>query len=416
MENKLIIGDNLLALQEMEGLSVDCIVTDPPYNTKSKTLSYSDAQTSEQWLDFMRLRLIECRRVLKKTGTLLIHIDERMHIELAVLLYQIFGKKNHIATLIWKKKNTSNQSRFVLTEHEYILAVAKDIKQARWNHIPQIEPKNKLEPYELSGNKALFPHSNQNYPIYFGADEQDRLQKFQTSQLVGIGPKQSYPLFFQDSKDKEGQKISLSPFPGATEINPLYQGSKGHWRCIPTTCQKLIDADMLVIQDGKVYLKQYAHFQFNKKTGVLEPYVRTVPLRSILQGADFPTNRTSHQEIKEIFGSSVFTYAKPLALVKNLLKIVSQEGDLILDIFAGSGTTGQAAYELKRQFLLIQTDQEEGDIPRLTQQRLDQMVGRDNYVVSSVKRAIAPVLSQMPEIMPEYKQGDTSKVAIGDKK
>jgi DNA modification methylase len=157
----------------------------------------------------------------------------------------------------------------------------------------------------------------------------------------------------------------------------------GCWRAIKTTCQKLIDADMLIVKKNertgqwKIFQKQYAAYAFDKKLCKLVPIVRTIPIRSILYGDKYPTNLRSNIEIKEIFGDSVFSYAKPTVLIKNLITLISNEGDTILDIFAGSGTTGVAAFQTNRNFILIQLD--EANIPDLIKTRLDKQVGSENY-------------------------------------
>jgi DNA modification methylase len=598
--NQLFIGDNLTVMAALPSASIDHILTDPPYCTQGKKLTYADSWSEEEWIDFMRLRLIECHRLLKETGTLLIHIDERMHIELSSLLYQIFGKKNHITTFIWKKRASgSAQSKFATTEHEYIIATAKNIKKCKWNGIPQFEQQDKnlnfdalpnstgngpnttyplyhdADPNDITtefkivgnqetshrksmeyplyvngttypkqdevdqytekqqfdltngmkgsnyplyvddgtqlaqrldkvskternpetrpnaafplyyqtlpsgykepvfsdevgeykeqrsfailgthgderetqsyplhygkqdavdvyaeseysqhgssrekgndnnkyplhvgkfeGNKPHFsiekdnelndefynypllatgdqarsrPKSNDNYPIYTGAegyrnceDGEDfkvqplRLGRGQVNENIGTLEEQTYPLHSSQTK------ISLSPFPGSTEIWPMNGTERGCWRCIPATCQKLIDANMLVVKNNKIYQKQYAHFAFDRKTGKLVPHVRTTPIRTILQGDKYPTNLASNKEIKAVFGKSAFTYAKPSKLIENLLLVISNPNDTILDPFAGSGTTGIAAHRINRQFILIQKD--EGNIKDLIQKRLD---------------------------------------------
>jgi adenine-specific DNA-methyltransferase len=141
---------------------------------------------------------------------------------------------------------------------------------------------------------------------------------------------------------------------------------------------------MLVIKYNKqghpkIYQKQYAHFQFNKKTGKLEPFIRTTPIGSILMGDNYPTNIRSNKEIKEIFGKTTFTYSKPSLLVENLIKVISKTGDIVLDPFAGSGTTGEAAFRCGRQFILMQMD--EGNIPELIKIRLNKKVGAANYEI-----------------------------------
>lgn len=493
MTNKLYIGDNLLTLQSLDDNSIDCIYTDPPYFTGNKKLTYSDTWKSEQeWIEFMKSRLIQCHRVMKKSATILIHIDSKMHIELATLCNSIFGKKNHIETFCWKKRSSgAMQSKFSQTQHEYILAYSKDIKKTKWNGIPQFDPKDKqipqahssegnsrnsgpnqayslhVEPehskengdstnaFKMTGSKQTRPDGqssrpNQNYPVYVNekyhqSDDvspilitphhldvqgyslhidsldgrytnQDGYGDFHTAQLFdqhgamrekgndnnhyqlytnqdGYGEWAAKQLKIfnannetRDSDNKyplhtNSQRISLTPFPGSIEIKPMNGTELGCWRCIPATCQKLIDANMLVVKYNKqgrpkIYQKQYAHFQFNKKTGKLEPFVRTTPISSIILE---PTNTRSNKEIKEIFGKTAFTYSKPSFLVERLIKVISNTGDIVCDPFAGSGTTGEAAFRCGRQFILMQID--EGNIPELIKIRLNKKVGKTNYEV-----------------------------------
>lgn len=490
--------------------------------------------TEAEWCKFMEVRFVLAHKLLKDTGTILVHIDDRMLIELQSLLYTIFGKKNHIMNFIWKKRSSgANQSKFGCVEHEYILAFAKNIKKCVWNGIPQFDVKEKNISMQIQGGAAQGaadrPHqsypiyidaefkqrdayfrANQQYPLYIkhGSDPKDRVGSFSVDVATKSNsmPNQRYPLYvdanqyhktgvkydedkddfgihgkilFQDTnpmiRDSETAKyplyikhgdepkdktiifdnqsrannnavnqpnqhyplyyskqdgyqfgntkphfkieqdetlgeyynapffatdasaksrpknddkyplytdtqtrISLTPFEGSTEVYPKLtsSGERGCWRAIPATCQKLINANMLVVKNGKIYQKQYAHFQFNKKTGKLEPFTRTNPIRSIILE---PTNLKSNKEIKEIYGKSVFTYAKPVELIKKLINIISNEGDTILDLFAGSGTTGQACWETKRHFILIQLP--ENNIEQLTQERLDKKVGKNNYII-----------------------------------
>ena len=137
-DNILYIGDNLEVMKKLKDNSVDCILTDPPYKTTNNKLTYKDNRKDQEWLDFMEPRMRECHRILKKTGTLLIFIDSNMQAELQTLLYKVFNKRNYITTFIWKKKlSSSAQSKFATVEHEYIIAVAKDIKHCRWNELVQ---------------------------------------------------------------------------------------------------------------------------------------------------------------------------------------------------------------------------------------------------------------------------------------
>jgi DNA methylase len=345
--NTLYINDNLITLKSLPDNSVDCVITDPPYFTGNKKLTYSDSWKDEQaWIDFITPRLIEVRRVMKPSATMLINIDQNMMVELHNIIYKIFGKKNVITTFIWKKKSScSAQSKFATVEHEYIIAVAKDIKKAKWNGVPQFEDKNSVnKEFVVQGAVNENYRPNQDYPLYHGDDPNDLTLTFEQMGNDGskkYRPNQDYPLYHDDdgtalsqrfdktSKtdrnpetrpeatyslhygDKEypfqergngkgpnqhyplhtnKTKISLTPFPGSIEVKPMNGKELGCWRAIPATCQKLIDADMLVVKNGKIYQKQYAHYAFDRASGKLIPTIRTTPVRTILLGFEVKDN------------------------------------------------------------------------------------------------------------------------------
>ena len=488
--NKLFIGDNLLVMRSLKSDTIDVVFTDPPYLTKNSKLTYSDRMTETDWIEFMRSRVLECHRLLKPTGTLLLHIDQRMFIELHQIVYEIFNKKNMITTFCWKRRSSASaQSKFITQEHEYIIACAKNIKKCKWNGIPNeitqpdittefkvtgpkgrdnkpnmqyplfvdrlprfdegvcggadnnpntqyalyinedetgvykdqqfsvfggiVGKEHKLNKFDIIGDNPK-PQTSQIYPIY-AEENGDRLEGFKQHKNDGeqtIRPNQTYPIHVSDgyqfttntpfqfdvTKARKNNtdyhhypihlsthRISLTPFPGSTKILPMNGTKLGCWRAIPKTAQKLINNDMLVVKKNKkgefkIYQKQYAHWQFDKKLEKLVPINRTTPIRSIILE---PTNRASNAEIKSIYGETAFTFAKPLELIKKLLLIVSNPNDIVLDIFAGSGTTGQACYELNRNFILVQLN--EAGIPILTQKRLDKTIGNDNYELITIE-------------------------------
>lgn len=466
MINTLYIANNLTILKSLPNQSIHGICTDPPYLTNNTKLTYSDRMDEAQWINLMRERLIECRRVLKPTGTLIINIDERMHIELATICNDIFGKKNKICTFIWKKRSSAaNQARISLTPFPGCIEVRpmngdpmkeinmkyifknycitntitnmsytgyteKSLKDRWKKHIQSMKDgsdyylHNAMRKYGIENfiiqeiecyatkEEALeqedfwiqylgtmapngynmtkgggCPPSQSNYAeSHIGHEVKESVRK-KLSGKEHIGVRKTPAGKFAARITLGNKEIYVGTFAtekeaseARTEIYEEYQKkvkkTAGCWRAIPSTCQKLIDADMLVVKNGKIYQKQYAHFQFNRKTGQLEPTVRTISPRTIILE---PSNLQSNKEIKAIFGESKFTYAKPLDLIKKLIKLISNEGDTILDIFSGSGTTGQAAYELKRNFILCQLD--EGNIPALLQERLDKTIGKENYKV-----------------------------------
>jgi adenine-specific DNA-methyltransferase len=129
-ENMLIHGDNLLALKALEqdfAGKIKCIYIDPPYNTGNAFEHYDDNLEHSIWLNLMYRRIIILHKLLKEDGVLLINIDETQHAYLKVMIDEIFGRKNFIGDIIWKKrKGGGNDSRFIALDHDYILVYAKN--------------------------------------------------------------------------------------------------------------------------------------------------------------------------------------------------------------------------------------------------------------------------------------------------
>ena len=132
MKHKVYFGDNLRVMQvnkdfDQYGGKVSVIYIDPPYNTKTKK-SYNDKQTREEWLSFMKIRLLFARRYLSEEGVIFISIDDNEYAYLKILCDKEFGEQNCLGTFITKQSQRSN-SKHINTVHEYILAYAKNKKK-----------------------------------------------------------------------------------------------------------------------------------------------------------------------------------------------------------------------------------------------------------------------------------------------
>jgi adenine-specific DNA-methyltransferase len=138
--NMLILGDNLLALKALEqdfAGKVKCIYIDPPYNTGNAFEHYDDGVEHSLWLNLISQRIKILYKLLSKDGVLFVNIDEIEHAYLKVLLDEIFGRKNFIGDIIWKKrKGGGNDSRFFAIDHDYIIVFAKEatkeIHRKKW--------------------------------------------------------------------------------------------------------------------------------------------------------------------------------------------------------------------------------------------------------------------------------------------
>jgi adenine-specific DNA-methyltransferase len=140
-DNRLIFGDNLIALKALEqefAGKIKCIYIDPPYNTGAAIRQYNDGVEHSIWLSLIRERVEAIRRILSVNGSLWVSINDREGHYLKVLLDEIFGRQNFVATLIWQMiYTTKNTARHFSDMHEYILVFAKDIDHFQINLLPR---------------------------------------------------------------------------------------------------------------------------------------------------------------------------------------------------------------------------------------------------------------------------------------
>lgn len=307
----LIEGDNLHALTALtfthEG-KIDVIYIDPPYNTGNKDFKYNDSYVDREdsyrhskWLSFMYKRLQIAKRLLSEKGVVFISIDDNEQGQLKLLCDEIFLENNFIAELIWKKKQGGgNDSTNFVIEHEYILCYSKNI--------------NKLE-LGLDSNheldNALYPFNDEN-GIEYGLITLDKSSiRFSESLVFEI-------------KDKDGNIY----------LPRIIKGKQSCWRWSKRKVEE--EFDDLVFKNGKVYTKYY------RPEGV-------VP-KSILYETRFGRTESGKDSIKDILGNAIFSYPKPVELIEHLLRISLHKNSIILDFFAGSGTTLQATLNLNSEY------------------------------------------------------------------
>lgn len=333
-ENVFIEGDNLEVLKVLQKHyygKIKMIYIDPPYNT-GKDFVYADdfrdgvqsylewtkqvmeagktssnAETAgryhSNWLNMMYPRLKLARNLLTQDGMIFISIDDVEQPRLRMLCDEIFGDANFVSELIWKKGGTGkNDSRFAITEHEYILVYAKNIEFASFG----------LDRYGETTTQYNYSDEHGDYSLV--RLDQQNLQYSASLDYDLVGP--------------DGAVYRLS------HKNP--QAPNATWRW---SREKVAECmDQLVFKNGNVYTKNY------KKSGV--------KVRSLLAGNTFGVTRTGKKEAEDALGiAGVFDFPKPARLVKYLVSIATEphSHDLILDFFAGSGTTAQSVYELNAE-------------------------------------------------------------------
>jgi adenine-specific DNA-methyltransferase len=364
--NLIIHGDNLHALKALLPLyagKVDCIIIDPPYNTGNEGWCYNDnvnAPMIKEWLDsnpvgiedglrhekwcamiWPRLRLLH--ELLADDGVIFITIDDNEAHRLRAICNEIFGEHNYVATFVWRKVDSPNDNKVAITpDHDYVLCFCRDISQVSFSRL--------IAPSILDGYPSRMPDGR----LY-----RDRLlKKNGRNSLRRDRPTMWFPVL-----DPDGN-----------EVFPIHDnGEEACWSMGKKAVKRHQDAETLI-------------WKRREKLGreVWEPYTRefappgdpTRPYPTIWN--DLPTMRQAKAMLRDIFGTSdLFDTPKPVELVTRLLALLSRDDAIVLDSFAGSGTTAHATLAANdkdggaRRFILVEM---EDYADRLTAERVRRVI------------------------------------------
>lgn len=322
----LIEGDNLEALTALsythEG-KIDVIYIDPPYNTGNKDFVYNDSYVDSEdsyrhskWLSFMNKRLKIAKRLLSDTGVIFISIDDNEQANLKLLCDEIFGDKNFIAKFDWRKKTGANDAKDIAIVTESILLFAKN------------------RPMTIDGNIWQRDEDSINQDRYRYEDE-----------FVETRGK-----FYYDTLDRGGLQYSDSmnygiETPDGGIIFPNGRNSFINdgwiWKWGKEKVQWGIENKFLEFvkskkSTGSKYTIKYKVYQYVDNEG----NVREKAGRAYMNLITEPINQIGNSEMKEIFGNKTpFSNPKPTGLIQYLLKTIKSKNSIVLDFFAGSGTT-----------------------------------------------------------------------------
>ncbi len=327
MENRLIHGDNLLALRallpEFAG-RIQCVYIDPPYNTGNQFSHYNDDAQSAQWLAQMAERLTLMRDLLRPEGILLVSIGDEEAAYLKVLLDDLFGRANYCGTLVWeKKRKPSFLDRTLGSVTEFILAYAKDRTVAK--------------PF-VSGETTL----HKRYPLN-NAGNGLRVLRFNAGAVQFACPDGYYP-----PQDMSAGAIITRLLDGV-EVrdgrNVQDFRLEGEWRYAQAKLDELMQAGEPLTISKVPFRPNYVQSRQKAKK-----------MKNLLSAAHYgmSTYEDATEESRALFGSAAFDYPKPERLIQTLLSAVTQPGDWVLDAFAGSGTTGAVAHKLNRRWIMIE--------------------------------------------------------------
>lgn len=329
-DNFIIKGNNLLMLSslmsEFAG-RVDLIYIDPPYNTGGggDTFFYNNTFKHSTWYVFMKNRLEQAKKLLTEDGFIAIAIDHYELFYLGVLADEIFHRNNRVGIVtVVHKPEGRNQEKFFATSNEFMLVYAKDINKAKFNNVLLSEDKKEEYSYrDEHGDYKLM-----NYLRTGGGDPNLRINK----------PGFWYPIFVS----KDLSKISLSDFPDSLTVYPITNGGQERtWKTKPDTFQKKMDDGYIVAQSGNnggvtILEKYYAH----EKGQLIKTHWIDKRYNAINQGTKI---------VESLLGTKDFSFPKSVLLVQDVINIMSKKDSIVLDFFAGSGTTAHAVLDLNKE-------------------------------------------------------------------
>ena len=323
-ENMLIKGDNLLALktlatdEKIKG-RVKCIFIDPPYNTGSAFEHYDDGMEHSLWLGMMRERLELLRELLSESGSIWISIDDNEMPYLRVLCDEIFGRKNLIATFIWRKVDSPNDNKVTITpDHEYVIVYAANYGKAKF--------KRKSDPAIAEA--------------YGSIDENGKRYRDRLLKKNGKNSRR---------EDRPSMYFKIIA-PDGADVYPMHDdGSPACWAAGLSRVQELVDNKELIWK-RRIVAKNETWVPYTREYAPENP---ERPFPTIWNDLTTMRQAKAHQKIIAPDVES-FDTPKPEELIQRILEIASNPGDLVLDSFAGSGTTGAVAHKMGRRWIMVE--------------------------------------------------------------
>jgi DNA modification methylase len=348
--NLIVQDDNLVALKALLPYyagQVKCIYIDPPYNTGNEGWIYNDNVNSplirewlgkavgreaedlsrhDKWLCMMYPRLALLRQFLREDGAIFVSLDDNEVQALRYIMDEIFGAQNFVVNLIWQKMDSPSSNslnRPFSNYHDHTIVYARDAAKAKFNLLPKPEILDAFPEAEETGRRFRLRQLRKNGK---SARRQDR-------------PTMWYPI----------------TAPDGSELYPIHpdEGWEGRWAVGVETFKRMNEA-------GEIRWKKRP-YGWMAYTVEFAPENPTTPTASIL--TDAGQNRQAKAQLNDVLGTAHgFDTPKPVGLVERVIRLTTAPGDLILDSFAGSGTTGHAVLNLNktddgsRRFILVEVE------------------------------------------------------------
>ncbi len=378
----LIKGDNLDALKILKqsySEKIKMIYIDPPYNTKNDNFIYGDdfSQSNEEvlktldyskekldyiknlfgskchsgWLSFMYPRLLLAKDLLKQDGVIFISIDDNEAAQLKLLCDEIFGEGNFLSSLTWLKGNAQNDAQYFQNNYENILAYAKHVEVLSLNRMTskkevKVFCENDKYYYEGAGlttggaGGTLNARANLGYSVYYNPKTLDFLGVDDYDKELAKSSNDEN-LVYNDRQDllKQGYKIIRPPKKGV---------GLGRWTWALDTFnsnKNIISIKKNSRNEYVIYKKEFLDKNQVKQNENGEFYAildKSSPARNVIENIG---GGNGTKEVNDLFNQKIFNNPKPTKLISRLIELSTNEGDIILDFFAGSGTTAHAVLE-----------------------------------------------------------------------
>lgn len=306
---------------------VKCVYIDPPFNTAKTFANYEDNLEHSVWLTMMRDRLLHLRDLLSEDGSIWVHLDDVQNHRMRVLLDEVFGAENFVSDIVWQRKYTrANDAKRFSPNTDNIVCYAKQLGSLVFNRQPR-------------GFAADSRYSN--------PDGDER------------GPWKSTPLHAKSGRNTSGITFSngVQWSPPAGTYRRFGEGT-------------LLEAE----RDGRIYFPQNGEVPVFKK--YLADMGGLVPV-TLWMHTEVGSNDSAKREIQSLFPkTSVFSTPKPERLLERIIRIATNPGDIVLDVFAGSGTTAAVAQKMGRRWVTCELV--EDTFNRFTRPRLEKVVNNED--------------------------------------
>jgi len=361
--NLLVQGDNLHALKALLPYyagKVKCIYIDPPYNTGNEGWQYNDNVNApeikawlnkvvgsegedlsrhDKWLCMMYPRLQLLKKLLHKNGAIFISIDDNEQANLKLLMDEVFGENNFVCNIIWEKKYTvANDAKYLSDNHDFIICYAKN--KSTWRPFKLQRPIEFDRAYKNPDNHPKGPWKSTPLHAKSGSETTEVYSYTFQNGISWNPPVGTYPRFSKETLAKYDSN------------NEIWFGKNG--KSIPS-----------------------------RKTFLNELKNEGITTRTIWKFDEVGHNHEAKEEVKQFGFSIVFDTPKPIRLLKRIILLSTNKNDIIIDSFAGSGTTGHAVIELNkedagsRKFIIVEL--EEKIAKEVTAERLKRVI--NGYIV-----------------------------------